>query len=141
MKRDFIISKRPIGKILLWLLAFAVSVGLFTSLLLILTAIRLKWELSDRVLQWILVISLTVSVYVCAFLYCKTSGLKGLICGGITAVIFSVIKLIMSLSSGGVGERNFAVYICIISAGLVGGIMAANSKSKRQKKLGKIHKI
>ena len=31
MKRDFIISKRPIGKILLWLLAFAVSVGLFTG--------------------------------------------------------------------------------------------------------------
>ncbi len=130
MKRDHSFSKAPLNNILKWLISFLISVVVLVVLMLILTLVQKRFRLDEHILRIILIIFLTVSAGLCTFIYRRLSNIKGYVCGLITAGIYSFIKLIMSLTSSGVGKDNFLIYACIISAALIGGILSANKKKK-----------
>ena len=125
MKQDF--SLKNATK---WLLSFLISSGVMLLFLLMLTLVQKQFRFDEHVIRIILIVFITISSGVCAFIFRLLTGIKGYICGLATALMYSVIKLIMSLASGGVGKDNFLVYTCLISASLIGGILSANRKKK-----------
>ena len=129
MKRDIFIKNHYSKQIVNWLISFLIASTVFLIFLLILSVIQLKFMLDKRIIGIILITVLSFSCCICAYIHCCLSKIKG-----------SVIKLIMSVAAGGIGKGNFVIYICLICAGVLGGILAANRKSKAQKQLGKINK-
>ena len=140
MKRDIFIKNHYSKQIVNWLISFLIASTVFLIFLLILSVIQLKFMLDKRIIGIILITALSFSCCICAYIHCCLSKIKGIFSGLITAAVFSVIKLIMSVAAGGIGKGNFVIYICLICAGVLGGILAANRKSKAQKQLGKINK-
>ena len=133
MKRDLSFKKSGApSHILKWLLSFIISlVTLFVELLL-LTVIQKQYRFSDSIVKIVIFVLLTLSAGMCAFIFRKMTKIKGVICGLVTAGIFCVIKLIMSLASGGVGTYNSLIYICLMCASLLGGILSANHHKKEK---------
>ena len=130
MKRDYSLSKAPIGNIIKFTISFLISGGLMLLLMLILTLLQQRFRLDKHILRIILITLLTVDAGICAFIFRRLSHIKGYICGIVTAVIYCFIKLAMSLLSSGVGKENFLIYICIMCASIIGGILAANKRRK-----------
>lgn len=112
------------------LISFLITLTLFFILVVLLTLAHGKFRFDEHVLRIVLISFLSVCVSVGSFLLRRLSKLRGYICGLIIGGGFMLIKFTMSLASGGVGKGNFAVYFCIISASLIGGIIAANNTKK-----------
>ena len=130
MKRDRFLLKPVILNGLKWLISFLVSVVATMLFLLVLALVQKRFRFEERIVRLVLMVAISLASGMCAYVYRKLSKIKGYICGIITAVIFSIIKLIMSLSCGGVGRENLFIYACILCASLIGGIMSANRNKK-----------
>lgn len=140
MKRDFFIKNTvwvTVGK---WLISFLISSLVLMILMLILTAINTSNRMNDNVLRLILMIVLCLSSGICAYIFRRITNIKGVFCGLITAGIFSLIKLCMTLSSGGIDKSNVMIYICIVCVSVIGGILSANNRRGKAKELGKMNK-
>ncbi len=132
MKRDFSFSKKFWKYIIKWSISFLISASLMLLLILLLTPVQKQFRLSDSILRTILMTSFTLCAAVCAFLFRKFSKVKGYICGLTTGIIFSVIKLCMSILGDGVGKSNLWIYFSILPAAVIGGILSANQKKKQK---------
>ena len=150
MKRDFLTSvvgngsifkKRILQHVLKWLAAFCAANSIMIIFMLLLTLIQIKWRLKDTTLRLILTVLITISSAVCAYLHTRFSKIKGYICGAITAAVYGTIKLIMSSVSGGLAGKNIMIYVCIICAAMIGGILSANHKHRKKDDVSKIYKI
>lgn len=140
MKRDIFIKSQFLKQMLNWFISFLISMAIFIVLLLLFSLIQLKSMFGEQIVRIVLVSMYSGMCIVCAYIYCCLSKIKGLFCGLITAGIFCLIKLLMSMLSGGVGKENFIIYICLCAAGMLGGILAANRKTSSQKRLVKLNK-
>lgn len=133
MKRDFSFKKSSaLSQVLKWLLSFVISILVLFIGLILLTVIQKQYRFSDNIVKIVVFVLITLSSGFCAFVFRKMTKIKGMLCGLVTAGVFCVIKLIMSLVSGGVGANNFLIYSCIISASLLGGILSANHRKKEK---------
>ena len=137
MKRDISFVKKYI---ILWFAAFGFAALALFIFILLLSVICLLTELSENTVRILLLIAISFSAGLCACLFCRFAKIKGIIAGLISGGVLSFGKLALSLFNDGVGKENFLVYICIIATALVGGIMAANRKSKKRNDLVKINK-
>ncbi len=129
MKRDFFHLKIT-RNALLWICGFLIATLVLMLLLFVLTLLQIKLRMSDGVLQIILMILLSFAAGLCAYLFCLFAKVKGIFSGLVTAIIYSLIKLVLSLCSGGVGAKNFLIYVCLASVSLIGGIAAANRRDR-----------
>ena len=139
MKRDF--SIHTFRYIIQWILSFAVSAVLMFLQMIVLTFIQKKFRFDEHVIKMTLSIFASICAFSCAFIFRKFSKIKGYICGLITSLAFCLVKFIMSLASGGVGKSNSMIYICLVCAALIGGIMSANKNKKVKWWLVKINKF
>lgn len=130
MKQDFSFSKSYYKNIFKWLISFLISIGIILCFLLLVTFVQKQFRFDAHIIKMILMIIISIGAGICSFAFRILSGIKGYLCGLITAVIYSVIKLLMSILSVGVGKDNFLIYVCIVSAALIGGILSANRKKK-----------
>lgn len=130
MKQDFSFSTSIYKNIFKWCVSFLISFGVILGFIFILTFAQKQFHFDDQIIKTILLVLVSVGAGVCSFAFCILSGIKGYLCGLITAMIYSIVKLLMSISSVGVGKDNFLVYICVFSASLIGGILSANRKKK-----------
>ncbi len=140
MKRDNFIQTKATRVLLKFLLSWLIGLGILIVLIALLALIHMKWSLEEHVIQFILVIFYSLASLICSYIFCKMSKMKGLICSGITAIVFMTIKIILLITSGGGGTRNIWIYPCVLCCSLIGGFFSANQKTKPQKQLVKITK-
>ena len=141
MKRDLFLKNKPIKYVLFWLLSFGISIAVATIFLIILTIFQKQYIFEQQVIQLITLVIVTLSAYIFAYFFCLFTKLKGILCGAIAAITFIGIKICILLCTIGIGQGNIVTSICIIAAATLGGIIAANSKNRSNKKLGKLTKI
>ena len=132
MKRGLSFTKSVLKKAVKWLLFLLIALTIMIILLFAVSLIQKRFRFDESIIRIILMICISLSAFICAFLIRKFDDHKGYICGLITALLFSVLKLTTSLMSGGVGNMNFLIYPCIICSSLFGGILSANDKPKKK---------
>ncbi len=111
---------------------FAVAVLTFFILIAVFAVIITKIDVSDAVVQAMTLASLGVASFVSAYINQKKTRQRGIIIGAISsAEIFLVIFLAGLFGNNGVlNMLMLKKCIVILFAGLLGGILSANSKKK-----------
>ena len=128
MKRDFLLPKDVTRRISAFIISVLISNAVMLLLMVVLALMQKKWSFSDGTLRMTAMIMITISSGACAYLFNRLSKLKGYLCGLITFAFYGIVKLIMSLASGGVGGGNIMIYFSMAAAALLGGILSANRK-------------
>ncbi len=141
MKRNFLFKNQIIGYIFKWLTSFLISVLIMFVTIMLLSLLCTNVSVEENIIRVILFIIFTMSAGVCSYIFQRISHSKGYISGIVTGLIFSLSKLIMSLSCSTIGKGNIMIYISLISMALIGGILSANRSDKNKSGLVKINKI
>lgn len=136
MKRNFFIRNPLAAKCFQGLIVFLIAISILVVGLLILTFVEKQYRLSESVLKIIMTVLLSLAACLAAYIFRKFSNLRGYICGLISTGVFGGVKLIMSLSSVGIGKGNILIYVCIAASALLGGIVAANNKKENYRNFG-----
>ena len=110
----------------------AFSVMIFFIMIVIFSIIITKIDVSDGVIQVLTLSALGISSFFCSFINQRGTKQRGIIVGAISGTeIFLIIFIIGLFGSNGVFTAlMLKKMLTIILAGLLGGILSANSKKK-----------
>ena len=111
---------------------FAVSVFIFFILITVFAIVITKIDVSDATIQVMTLASLGIASFVSAYLNQKKTRQRGIVIGAISSAEIFLVIFIAGLF-GNNGAFNILMLkksIVILFAGLLGGILSANSKKK-----------
>ena len=141
MKRNFLFKNHMIKYLFEWFISFLISISIMFILIFLLAFLMMQISIIENILLILMFVLYTVSAGICSYIFQRLSKSKGYVSGMVTATMFCLIKLIMSLAYQGIGKGNFMIYISLIAMALIGGIVSANRKNKKNIPLVNINKL
>lgn len=112
--------------------------ALFTLIFFVIAALFLSYTpLSENTIPYIAFFTQIVGSLISGFIPAKRAGTKGLLTGGLSALIYMLlIWLVSSLVADGfyMGKHILTMFLLSLISGAVGGIMGVNFKSSNSNK-------